>query len=272
MSTSSLLFRLAAITSLLFFGCEAEAPFAEGTFGHDLDILNAVEDIQVLQSGQSLVAVSGALQGRVFTSSADGLEGPSFGWFKRTAFKDGSFKKHYSGLGGEDRMWFGPQFGKYSVFFPPGAKDTDEEMRMAPDLDTLNFTVTKQTDQEIVSSGQLRIGNFQGYTFTLAAERKVSILDRPTIEGQLDITLSDKIKQVGFATQTTIENAGNAAWEKETGLLSIWILGCMVPSDSALAIIPFKGDMDTVTNYFTPLDGSRVKIKDSTVYYRADAN
>ncbi|MDO6470455.1 DUF6786 family protein [Maribacter sp. 1_MG-2023] len=258
------------ITMISLLGCNST--FTHNTFGSDLKVLNNIEDLHVLKSENSMIAVSGSLQGRVFTSSSNGLKGKSYGWFKREAVLNRSFKKKFSNLGGEDRMWFGPQYGKYNLFFESGDTFEDANSRIAPDLDTLQFKIKLKTDKEVVSTGRMHIKNYQNYIFNIDVERKISILGKNKIEKNLNVYVDDKVSYVGFETVTKMVNIGANKWSKETGLISIWILGCIIPTDNTVAIIPTTGHIDEVTNYFTPLDDSRMQIKDGFVYYKADAN
>ena len=63
--------------SMMTGGCSMN----KGTFGDDLTFLKQHTDVTVLSSpdGKAQVAVSAKLQGRVFTSSAEGEDGLSFG-------------------------------------------------------------------------------------------------------------------------------------------------------------------------------------------------
>ncbi len=258
----------AMLLAILLISQSCQREFEEGSFGADLEVLKQLNDLQVLSSGKAMIAVSAKLQGRVFTSTAKGLQGKSYGWFKRKAILDNAYQNQYGGLGGEDRMWFGPQFGRYSVFHEPG----QELDRIPPALNAVDFKVIHQTDQEVKSIGQMQIRNLQNYTFHLEAERKISILAEQEIETRLEINIPEGVSYVGFETNTRLKNIGQEAWSKQQGLLSIWILGTFLPTDHTVAMIPTRGSIDSVTNYFTPLDDSRVQIKNGIVYYNADAN
>ena len=48
------------------------------------------------------------------------------------------------------------------------------------------------------------------------------------------------VSLVAYETDNKITNAGKNAWKKETGLLSIWILGMFTPSPSATIVVPIK--------------------------------
>ena len=57
---------------------------------------------------------------------------------------------------------------------------------------------------------------------------------------------------VAFESENRLTNTGQEPWEKETGLLSIWILGMFPPSDGATVVIPFtpgpEEDLGPVVN------------------------
>jgi hypothetical protein len=244
----------------------------ENTFKNDLKILNLISDIEILKNENSMIAVSGKLQGRVFTSSTKGLNGRSLGWFNKNIIKDGSYKTLYSRLGGEDRMWFGPQYGKFTVNCKPGTPLEEKNMRNPPDLNEVDFKIDYKSEKKIVSSGKMRIKNYQDFDFHMNIERSIAILNKNEIESSLNSIIPDNVSYVGFSSITNITNISKTEWSKEKGLLSIWILGCIKPSDNCVAIIPTRGNFTEVTNYFTPLDSSRVKTKDNIVYYKSDAN
>ena len=62
------------------------------TFEQDLAILKEIGDIEILTSEDAMIAVSGKIQGRVFTSSSNGLNGTSYGYFNRKAIKNNHWK------------------------------------------------------------------------------------------------------------------------------------------------------------------------------------
>jgi uncharacterized protein DUF6786 len=272
----SVITKFLAIISLIMLlpGCQQK--FEQGTFGHDLEILNSIDDIFVLKNGNAMVAVSGRLQGRVFTSSSKGFKGSSYGWFNRKVIEDGTFNKYYSKLGGEDRMWFGPQYGKYNVYNNAYAESgtilDDKLLGMAPDLDTVNFKVFHKTENEIKSIGRIRLKNHQNYEFWIETERTISILEENEIKANLDIIIPKELSYVGFETVTQMKNIGTENWSRETGLISIWILGCLLPTENTIVIIPTRGAIDSVTNYFSTLNETRMQIKNKIVYYNVDAN
>ena len=56
------------------------APLEKGSFGYDLQFLKSKDSVIVLKNGDSQVIISPKYQGKVFTSTAMGLNGSSSGW------------------------------------------------------------------------------------------------------------------------------------------------------------------------------------------------
>jgi hypothetical protein len=84
--------------------------FQEGSFGYDLNFLKKHDSVIVLTAGDAQIIVSPKYQAKVFTSTAEGNEGPSFGWVHYKAFD--SVDAHMNAYGGENRIWLGPEGGK----------------------------------------------------------------------------------------------------------------------------------------------------------------
>ena len=62
--------------------------------------------------------------------------------------------------------------------------------------------------------------------------------------------------------------------KKKSGLLSIWILCMLNPSDETKVVIPFSPRTDArsyiTDNYFGAIPPTRLLVKDSILYFRAD--
>lgn len=94
-----------ALSLLLVAGASSSA--APASFGDDVRFLKQHQEVVVLtdRSGQSQVALVGAWQGRVMTSTAEGEGGQSFGWINRELIASGKPQPHIHVFGGEDRFW-----------------------------------------------------------------------------------------------------------------------------------------------------------------------
>ena len=85
------------------------------------------------------------------------------------------------------------------------------------------------------------------------------------------------VRSVGFETLNRVTNLGRP-WTKESGLLSIWILGMFNASPANVAIVPYKpGKEDALgpvvrADYFGSLTSERLKILPEAILFRADGN
>ena len=106
-------------------------------------------------------------------------------------------------------------------------------------------------------------------------EREVILLNEKQILNQISIDVTG-LNCVAYKSSNKIINNGDNAWKKETGLLSIWMLGMFNPSPSVVIVIPVKsGDENLLgtkvnDNYFGKISGDRLKVKDNHIFFRAD--
>jgi hypothetical protein len=81
---------------------------------------------------------------------------------------------------------------------------------------------------------------------------------------------------VAYQSDNKITNTGTKEWTKDTGLLSIWILGMFNPSPSTTIIIPFKSGpeeaLGPVVNdaYFGKVPADRLVVKDGLLFFSGD--
>lgn len=265
---NKILLILISITSLTM-GCRPI--YKQGTFGHDIRLLENMPNFCILKDKDAMIAINGAYQGRVLSSTSKGLHGKNYGWYNRRLIMELNSQNHLSHLSGESRMWFGPEIGKYSIFFDPGKEQIVPNINISPELNNKLFKKLDQTKHSVTYGNDMKIRNANGYIFNIDAKRKISLKSQDEIESDLQIKLNDSISTVAFETETWIKNIGDEQWKKDSGLLAIWDIGCMLTSPNTTVIIPVRGEIDSVTNYFTPLDEHRIQIKDNVVYYKADA-
>lgn len=242
------------------------------TFKEQIAKAENVENLTILESGNSMVAVASELQGRVLTTSANGPDGVGYGWVKWETITNNQHREKKAYLGGESRLWFGPEFGEFSIFFDSGKEQIDDNMRAPSDLETSMFDIIEETNSHITSQGNLSITNSHGFTFKLNALRKISILPKDELMTLLESAVPNDINYVGFRSETSIKNIDDKEWTKENGLLSIWELGCMLTSKDTKVIIPLKKQSEEISSYFSPIDSTRMIVKDSVLYFKSDAS
>jgi len=250
-------------------------------FKDDVDFLKKHTEVIVLSdtAGRAQVAVAPAWQGRIMTSTAAGAEGTSFGWINRELVASGKIQQHINVFGGEDRFWIGPEGGQFSVFFAKGAPfDLEHWFTPAP-IDTEPFDVASKAADKAVFKRRFDLKNYSGTTFGLDVTREVRLLSLADATKTLHIARVSGVKMVAVESVNTIKNTGAAAWKKDSGLLSIWILGMLNASPATTVVVPFvtgaESSLGPVVNdsYFgkVPSDCLVVNEKAGVLFFAADA-
>jgi hypothetical protein len=179
-------------------------------------------------------------------------------------------------FGGEDRFWMGPEGGQFSIFFAPGTKFEFADWQTPAVFDTLPFAVISQSDDYVLFGAKFGLVNYSGVRFEVKVERKVSLLDAAAVWKELGILPAKDVNMVAFATENRITNAGKDAWKKETGELSIWILGMFNPSPSTNIVVPIKSGPESelgvkaTSDYFGPVPADRLIVGDEVIFFAAD--
>ncbi|MBM4087969.1 MAG: hypothetical protein FJ276_00855 [Planctomycetes bacterium] len=247
-------------------------------FGDDVTFLKKYTDVIVLRdsSGEGKVALAPAWQGRVMTSSADGDGGLSFGWINRELIASKKIQPHINVFGGEDRFWLGPEGGQFSIFFAEGAKFELADWQTPAPIDTLPFEVVRQSRGGALFASKFPLTNYSGTKFTVAVERRVQVLDSDAAWERLGMQPVRGARLVAYESDNKITNAGAKSWTKETGLLSIWILGMFNPSPSTTVVVPIQEGLEAelgvkvTSDYFGDIPPERLVVKESVIYFAAD--
>lgn len=249
--------------------CAKPAKAPEGIlFKDDLAFLQARTKVVVLEAadGQARVAVNPDLQGRVMTSTAAGPDGLSFGWIGREAIASGVNNPHMNSFGGEDRFWLGPEGGQFSIFFKKGDPFDLAHWFTPPPVNEGSFDVASQDAGRIRFRKVMRLVNYSGTEFDLEVDREVRLLGSGDM-APLGVEVPAGVKMVAYASENAVTNLGVNVWAKETGLLSIWILGMFNPSPATTIVIPFRtgpeSELGPVVNdaYFGKVPADRLVVK-----------
>jgi hypothetical protein len=245
---------------------------AQGTYGYDVAFLQQYDSVILLKDEESQVVVSPKYQAKVFTSTADGANGKSFGWVNYKAFT-ALPDAHMNAYGGENRFWLGPEGGPYSLYFSKGKEMVFENWKTPPPIDTEAWAVVNKSAQSVQLQKSMTLTNYAGTEMQLLADRTVTILQRNEIAGKTGLSLSNPVKAVGYRTDNKITNTGQQSWNEKTGAPCIWMLDMFTPSPSTVIVIPYKkegtGKVAT-TDYFGEIASDRMKYKDSILLFRAD--
>ena len=190
-------------------------------------------------TGKSKLITVPAWQGRVMTSTANGDSGLSFGWINHELIASGEIQDHINVFGGEDRFWMGPEGGQFSIFFKGRDPFDLEHWQVPPVIDTEAFSVIEQHQDRVVFGRHFNLVNYSGFELDGDIKREVKLLSENEIASSLGIDIPQDTLKVGYVSVNTITNSGESPWTKETGLLSVWILGMFTPSSETTVVIPF---------------------------------
>jgi hypothetical protein len=248
------------------------------TFAEDLDFLKAHTDTIVLSdaAGAGKVAVVPAWQGRVMTSTSQGDTGHSYGWINRELISSGKLVPHMNPFGGEDRFWMGPEGGQFSIFFAKGAAFNFANWFTPAIFDSLPFTVISRSGDNAVFNARFALTNYSGTHFDVEVRRTIQVLESAAAWKALGIPASNGVSVVAYETDNKVTNVGGDSWRKETGLLSIWILGMYNPSPSTTIVVPIKPGPESelgvrvTSDYFGSIPGDRLAVSGNVVYLAAD--
>jgi len=247
------------------------------TYGNDLAFMKEYTSIIELsdESGGN-VAISPALQGRVMTSSATGINGRSYGWINRKLFESKDTLEHINAYGGEERFWLGPEGGQYSIFFEKGAKFTLENWYTPRLMDLEPFEISSASSDKAVFTKKASLKNYSGFQFDLSIKREVAILSKEELILELGIDNLGQARAVAYRTTNILTNEGNVDWRKDTGLLSIWLLGMFNPSPNTTIVIPYNSgnerELGTIVNdnYFGIVPSERLVVKENAIFFNGD--
>ncbi|MEA4936541.1 MAG: DUF6786 family protein [Paludibacter sp.] len=247
------------------------------SFSFDLNFLLSKDDNLIVlktRTEESQLIVSPKYQGKVFTSTAAGVEGISFGYINYKAFDKTVPDEHMNAYGGENRFWIGPEGGDFSAFFEPGVKQVFDNWHTPKAIDTESWQLITHLQDRVEMKKTFHLTNTKGTNLALELTRKISILEDEEIVALTGIQLPSEIKAVGYKTNNTIINRNSFEWNENTGAVCIWILDMFPPSPDALTIIPYvetnTPDEIANTGYFGEIPKDRISFTHGNIYLKTD--
>lgn len=266
----------------LFVPCLAQG---QANYGDDVRFLRAHTEVHELHGENGArVAVCPAWQGRVMTSTCDGEQGASFGWINREFITAGEPSKAFNNYGGEDRFWISPEAGQFGFFFEQGAEQKVANWTTPPGLNEGEFRAfalyagEKQIGFRL--NRRLQLTNYSGAQFDLDVTRTIRLLQAAQFEELFGAEAAaalrgDALRMVGFDSENSVVNRGDAM-SKETGLISIWILGQFKPGARTVIIVPYRSGSEAelgqvvTPDYFGPLPDDRLKVTEQAILFIGD--
>jgi len=85
-----------------------------------------------------------------------------------------------------------------------------------------------------------------------------------------------RVKLVGYESVNQISNVGSQPWVKDTGLLSIWILGQFNSSPATTIVVPIRNGPESelgtklTSDYFGNIPAERLVVKDAAIFFSGD--
>ncbi len=267
--------RAILVTAALLAGAAAEA--AERSFDQDVAFLRQYADVVLLQDAVGArVAVVPAWQGRVMTSTAGGPGASSYGWSNDTLIESRVVAPHMNALGGEDRLWLGPEGGQFSIFFRKGDPFDLEHWQTPPLVDSEPWAVRERSAAHVTFRHRGRLVNYSGTVLELQLDRSVRLLDPAVAAAALGGSLPAGLRLVAFASENTLTNLGAAAWTRQGGLLSLWVLGMFKPSPATTIVVPYQegpeSERGPIVNdaYFGKVPPDRLLASDGRLFFSGD--
>ena len=276
------------IASVIFLsGCtnrgvkkaEEQTVYPKGTYGYDVSFFKRhnIETIELKDSiTNTSVLIAPGYQGRVMTSTSAGSEGNSFGWINYKYIEAGKFNEQFNPVGGEERLWLGPEGGPFSIYFLPGKEQVFANWRVPAAIDTEPFETVEKSAFKVSFKREFTLTNASGTVLPVGIERSIKLLNKQETENCIGIALKQGVSAVVYETTNTLINRGTNVWDEKSGALSIWMLSMFNPSPKGVVFIPFKTDKEadpgTIVNdeYFGKVPSDRLIIKDSLLFFRVD--
>ncbi len=271
-------FALGMLSLLAVFGAaDHRLPAAAASFGADLAFLQQHTKLVVLSGASGVrVVVAPGYQGRVMTSTTGGDEGPSFGWIGRAAIASGARQPHMNVFGGEDRFWLGPEGGQYALYFRAGDPFDFAHWQVPEPIDWGAWEIARRSPTEVRFHKRMTLDNYARARFDIDVDRTVRLLGAADVAKHLGIAPGAGVRAVAFESVNTVTNSGAAAWQRDSGLVSIWILGQFNPSPQTTVVIPFapgpEAALGPVVNdaYFGTVPPDRLAVRNDVVLFKAD--
>lgn len=221
--------------------------------------------------GAPRVLVAPALQGRVLTSELAG--GASAAFVDAREIEAGERDAAFLNYGGQDRIWLGPEGGRFGLFFPPGAPIEGAHWRAPAALQRGAFEVVERGPRRVAMRRTVTVENRAGAAFRVRLDREVELAD----PAGLGAPPAADVRATGSRATTTMANVGGAAWSEEIGLPFLWVIAQLPASPRAEAIAPYRrgaraelGPIAT-SDYFGAPPAGRVRAGRGVVRMRADA-
>jgi hypothetical protein len=170
----------------------------------------------------------------------------------------------------------GPEGGQFAIFFEKGDPFDFKYWQTPAVIDTEPFDIVSKTKTQAAFRKKASLTNFSGTAFEIQIDRIIKLLNTEQAAKLLKIIIPDSVNVVCYESDNKITNISDQPWKKETGLLSIWILGMFKHSPETTVVIPFVSGSDDQLGqkvndeYFGKVPADRLIVKDDVLFFKAD--
>ena len=261
--------RLYLLLIPLLFSCSNTITHRYRT-DRDLIAKNAKTIELISDNGLERILISPTYQGRVMSSTLDGLDGQTNGWINRQELQQEQI--HGGKVGGEDRLWFGPLGSQFSLYYQQIEPLSEDNWLIPDEFNNVPYEVISESKNQVHMSKKMKLINFIGTEFDIEVLRDIHLLDKKSIESYLSISLDQEIKYVGFQSNNILINSGSTTWSKSNGLVGLWNLGMFAGSDDTKVFVPVPDSIEIadVYQYFEIDNSNRLSITNGQLKFKAD--
>lgn len=237
-------------------------------YSKDLGFLRAcgIDYVELTgDDGMARVCLVPQWQGRTMTSTAAGPAGTSFGWINRPLIASRTLRRQFNPVGGEERLWLGPEGGPFSLYFAPGAPQEYARWQVPAALDREPYETVERSERQIRFAHEASFRNAAGTRFEVAIDRRVTLLSRQEIA----IAIPENVRFVAYRSENRIVNRGSEPWTTRSGAPSVWMLGMFPPTASTTVFLPC-GTAAVNSDYFGALPADRLRVANGVACLRID--
>lgn len=230
------------------------------------------------------VAVCPEWNGRVMTSTGDGLDGDSFGLINVSEINKGMEDVPYNFFGGEDQLTFSPEGGPFSLYFsfdPEASAIIKHHLSSPRGFYEGAFEVDRAPPApEIKMRRNVVMTNLAGARFDLDVMRSVRLTNNaeyPALFGEAaaEVLWRPDVSCVSYQTTNTLINR-DGTLSKNSGLVSIRIRSMFNSTPNHVVVVPFRtGESSELgpricVDLFGMAPHGRLRLLPESVILRAD--
>lgn len=245
------------------------------------------EVVELVNDYGGRVAICPAWNGRVMTSSCDGLEGAAMGFvhiegMERLAADARSGAESVAHglrfLGGEDQFDLAPVGGRFGIDAAPRTDERAAPLLWGEGAFTPQEIRKTVPEADVVLQRRAAFFNRAGTPFTVDLVRQMRLLQRDDLETTFGTALASALDQpdssfVAFETVSSLVNRGEPMVPRG-GLITPRVVGMFGTGDRTAAILPFRPVCEVrhgiTPHYFGLAPHRRLWTFDHCVALRAD--